>query len=78
MANSNLKITVDSKELDRLAIGGRLYDMFKGSDDKINFSTIIEFDRDTGDIFIRESDLLKAIQLVNVGQPSRHIRLIKE
>lgn len=70
----SLKISVDSSELDRLAIGARVYDALNWQVDRINFNCILTSEKETGDILIRESDLLKLIQLVNVGQADRSIR----
>ena len=74
---AGLKITVDATELDRLAIGGRLYDALQWRGVKITFTEILTTDRETGDTLIKESDLLKLIQLVNPCQSVRPIRLIK-
>jgi hypothetical protein len=80
MAGLEMKIEVDTTELDRLAIGGRLYDALKWKNNgigKINIFSILQHDRETKEILIKESDLMKMIQLVNQGQPDRSIRIVK-
>lgn len=74
----SLKISVDSSELDRLVIGARVYDAFNWQANGIGFNRILTSEKETGDILIKESDLMKLIQLVNVGQPDRSIRIIKD
>lgn len=74
----SLKISVDSSQLDRLAIGARVYDAFNWQGNIINFNCILKSDKETKDILIKESDLMKLIQLVNVGQPDRSIRIIND
>lgn len=74
----SLKIRVDSSELDRLAIGARVYDAFNWQGNSYNFKSILKSDKETKDILIKESDLMKLIQLVNVGQQYRRIRIIND
>lgn len=64
--DKNIKLNIDSSELDRLVIGGRMYDALTFSTtDCINVHGIIKIDKDTGDILINESELLKLMQLAN-------------
>lgn len=79
MANMNkgITLTIDSKELDRLAIGARLYDMFLMNTDTINFSSIIKLDSESGELRIKEQDLLKIIEMVNLYQFNPHIVLCR-
>ena len=63
--DKNIKLNIDSSELDRLVIGGRMYDALTFSTDRINVHSIIKIDKDTGDILINESELLKLMQLAN-------------
>lgn len=81
-----VKIEVDTRELDRLAIGGRIYDALTWDydGDRINLYSILQRDKETGDILIRESDLMELIKLVTPEAkidrgkclPAKHIRLI--
>ncbi|MBH1941648.1 hypothetical protein I5677_12165 [Mobilitalea sibirica] len=58
MANAKLNTTVDTDGIDRLAIGGRLYDMFKCSrDSKIKF--------DGQEMYMKEQDIIDMFYLVN-------------
>jgi len=77
MADLKIPVKVDMKEIDRICIGGRLYDALDWDKEIINPQKIINYDKETGEIIVKESDLLKLIQLVNPGQPDRHIRIIK-
>ncbi len=63
--DKNIKLNIDSSELDRLVIGGRMYDALTFSNDHINFHSIIKQDEDTKEILINESELFKLIQLAN-------------
>lgn len=76
--DKNIKLSVDSSEIDRLAIGARVYDAFKWKANSVNFNCILTSEKETGDILIRESELMDLIQLVNEGQPDRNIRIIKD
>lgn len=78
MADSNIKLTVDSSELDRLAIGGRLYDALSPKTERVNPASILGFDHDTHTIMIKESDLMKLIQLVTPTQSTRRIKLVHD
>ena len=55
---AGLKVTVDITEVDRVAIGVRLYDMFK-ADNKLN-----KLHHD-GEMYMHESDINAMFQLVN-------------
>jgi hypothetical protein len=83
MANiqKNIELKIDTTQLDRLCIGGRIYDAltWKTVDDgKCNLNSILGYDHSTKEILIKERDLLKLIQLATPHQPDRRIRLISE
>lgn len=78
MADLKISVIADTKGIDRICIGGRLYDALEWNGETVNPYRIIGFDKETREITIKESDLLKLIQLVNPGQPDRPIRIIRE
>lgn len=59
MANGSIGINVDAKGIDRLAIGGRLYDML----DAGNEFNILH--NDGSKLFVSYEDLYSMIKLVN-------------
>lgn len=74
-----VNINIDTSELDRLAIGGRLYDALSWKNtDRVNLYSILSSDKETKTIMIKESDLMKLIQLVTPLQPTRQIKLIHD
>lgn len=84
MINKSIKLNINSEELDRLAIGARLYDAMKYSDDRVNFYSILKYDEETEEVLIKEDDLLELVKLVNKEQKIldkeplyKRIRLVK-
>lgn len=73
-----LNTIIEPKVLDRLAVGVKLYDALKWSGCDINFNCILKSEKETKDILIKESDLMRLIQLVNVSQLDRNIRIVKD
>ena len=73
-----LKMVIEPNIFDRLAIGVKLYDALKWSGCDINFDCILKSEKETKDILIKESDLMRLIQLVNVSQLDRNIRIVKD
>lgn len=59
MADTNLKLKIDTSELDRLAIGGRIYDMLDLANMDNSLTT------DNGKIAIYEKDIIDIFYLVN-------------
>ena len=78
MGKLDMSVQVDLSEVDRIAIGVRLYDAFSWDLANVNLHKMLHLDTETQCIEIKESDLLRLIQLVNSGQPDRHIELIKD
>ena len=67
---------LDKQDIMRVAIGERLIRALSWRGDVIDFKSILSSDKETKDILIKESDLLKLIQHINPHQPDRRIRLI--
>jgi hypothetical protein len=57
---ANYKLTIDTKDIDRLAIGARIYDML----DAENRSN--KLNRDTTGWYIREKDIQDMFNMVNI------------
>mgnify|MGYP000883446865 FL=1 len=76
--NHSITINMERKDIEDISVGLRLVDMFRWRDERINFDSILESDKDTKDIIIKESDLLKAIKLVNPYQKDRNIVIAKD
>lgn len=72
-----LKAVIEPKVLDRIAVGARLYDALRWPDCCVNFDCILKSEKETKDILIKESDLMRLIQLVNVAQLDRNIMIVK-
>ena len=76
-ADTNITMNLNVKDIQAYAIGMMLYNDLHWDTDRIfSFTKIIGFDKDTQEITVDEAGLLRLIQLVNEGQPSRCIRLI--
>ena len=69
-------VNVDTSEVDRLAIGGRMYDALTWKSKGMNFDSIIGIDREDNTITIKETELLKLIQLANKYHRDSRIKLI--
>lgn len=66
MKDIGVKINIDASKLERIVIGTRLYDALTwGNIDRVNFYSILQRDEETGDILIKESDLMELIRLAN-------------
>jgi hypothetical protein len=74
---SNMLISLAMKDIERISIGLRLVDAFEWRGDRINFDSILQYDKDTKNIVIKESDLMRLIQVVNPYQKERNIRMVK-
>jgi len=59
MPGKGIKLTVDTSEIDRVAIGCRLYDAFSGS------NTINKIQYDDGVAYMTEKDINDMYKLVN-------------
>ena len=59
MAGLKVKAEVNIKELDRIVIGTRLYDMFDGE----NMNNALHCDGD--ELYINEEDVIKMWEMVN-------------
>jgi hypothetical protein len=74
---TNIAINLRLEDINKISIGLRLVDAFSSICDRVTFGNIISSDKETKDILIKESDLLKIIQMVNPAQADRKIRLIE-
>lgn len=64
MVRSEIKLMVDTKAVDRLAIGGRIYDMLD-SENIDNRLKTVETDNGSLTLGINESDIMEMLNLVN-------------
>lgn len=67
---------IDNNDLTRLGLGESLIRALSWRGGEINSESILASNRETKDILIKESDLMKLIQRVNPLQDDRRIRLI--
>ena len=71
-------INLEAKDIVRISTGLQLVDALSWRGASLSSGSILNSDRETKDILIRENDLMRIIQLVTPGQKERTIRLIKE
>lgn len=70
-------ITVKTRDMERIADGGRLYDALSLKNDRINFRSIIDYDSQDKALIIKEKDLISLICLINnMDSQCKKIRLI--
>lgn len=71
-----MMLYLDNKDLSRLGLGESLIRALSWSGERVELDSILSGDKETKDVLIKESDLMKLIQRVNPHQLDRRIRLI--
>jgi hypothetical protein len=74
----SMSTTLGLEDITKIATGLRLVDALSWISDRVNFDSVLQSDKETKDIIIKESDLMKLIQLVNPHQKDRHIILVND
>lgn len=70
-------VVINKEEAEQYTLGRRIIRaLSQRHTDRVNLDSILTFDKETKDIVIKESDLMKLIQMATPCQPTRHIRLI--
>jgi hypothetical protein len=72
---SNITINLQLQDINKISIGLRLVDALSWRNGSFNSDSILRSNKETKDIIIKESDLMKLIQLVCPTQVDRHIIL---
>lgn len=70
MAGLSAKLTVDTKDIDRIAIGMRLYDMLDMQ------CAINKLHNDDGQLYINEKDIVSMYRLVNNDSLGRYRNIV--
>lgn len=75
-AEATIMLDLDEDIINKISTGLRLVDALSWSKGSDSHDSILASEKGTKDILIKESDLMKLIQMVTPTQHERHIRLI--